>query len=273
MSIRSVGQAWRQKLSTAWRGEGVVHTRALPAGTLGISRTLQRMTVRLAGQTLDVTVRQGTTDIDLIPMLLRRDGEYALPTEVQPRVIFDIGANIGMAALFFAATYPQARIHCFEPLPENIALLKENTQPFADRIRVHEHGLSNVDGTFEYQMSNNPNSYGGGTFCGIGCSADRKLNLPIRSVAHVIAETGTSPIDVFKIDTEGSEFPILSGIPEHLRRQAQAYVGELHGLHDWEVCQLLTDSHQVGVRKRYDRGCFPFIAVRRDLCQRQRRAA
>ena len=49
----------------------------------------------------------------------------------------------------------------------------------------------------------------------------------------------------------------------------QAYVGELHGVGNWEFCQMLAESHALEISRRYDRDCFPFLAVRRDLIGRQ----
>src|SRR6266481_9024844 len=43
-----------------------------------------------------------------------------LPPElspIEPRIIYDIGANIGIASLYFAIRYPRARFYGFEPLP------------------------------------------------------------------------------------------------------------------------------------------------------------
>ena len=127
------------------------------------------------------------------------------------------------------------------------------------------YGLSDRRGHFEYHMSDDPRSFGGGTFCAIGHDPARRLQLPVDTAAQAMTDLGLDRIDAFKIDTEGSELAILRGTPEPVLRQCQAIVGELHGVDDWQVCQLLSQSHAVGVDKRYDRSCFPFLAVRHDL--------
>lgn len=245
--------------------DGVCRARRLGPSPVNPSETLVRMDVRFAGRVLDLTVRQGTTDIDLIDMILCREGVYSLPEAVRPKVVFDIGANIGIAAVYYSAVYPDADIYCFEPLPANIELLSANASRNSDRIKVVHRGLSDVAGSFVYQMSGNRRSYGGGTFCGVGSDPARSVVLPVGTVRQAIEETGVGRVDVFKIDTEGSEWPILRGIPEPLRRRAQAYTGELHGVGDWEFCQTLADSHALNIQKRYDRTCFPFAAIRKDL--------
>jgi FkbM family methyltransferase len=50
------------------------------------------------------------------------------------RVIVDLGANIGLASLFFAAQYPRARVFALEPDPENFAVLSANIAGAQERI-------------------------------------------------------------------------------------------------------------------------------------------
>lgn len=52
---------------------------------------------------------------------------YDFECAAEPRVIFDLGANVGYASLFFALKYPGAEIYAFEPLSENFRMLEMNT--------------------------------------------------------------------------------------------------------------------------------------------------
>ena len=223
------------------------------------------MRVRFKGRKLNVRIRRGTTDADLVGMILRGDEMYRLPQNVHPRVIFDIGANIGITALYFALAYPDAQIYCFEPLPENLELLRHNTTPYHGRIHVVPYGLSDRSGKFEYHMSDNPHSFGGGGFHRVGHDPSRKLILPVAAVSQAVTGLGVKQVDLFKIDTEGAEWSILRSIPESLRAGAQAFVGELHGVDDWRCCELLARTHAIGIQKDVTRRCFPFTAIRKDL--------
>lgn len=246
------------------RRDGVTAQRVVKADNPG-SHTLLELSVRFAGRHWLVTVRDGTTDLDLIDMLLAQPGMYQLPASVDPKVIFDVGANIGIAALYFAAVYPEAQIHCFEPLPANIELLRRNAERNPGNIIIHPFGLSEESGTFTYHMSANRDTFGGGTFHRIGADTDVALKLPVSSVDSAIAHAGVEGVDVFKIDTEGAEWPILKAVPPEVRGHAQAFVGELHGLNDWDFCNLLCETHDIDLDKRYHRNCHPFLAVRKDL--------
>ena len=52
--------------------------------------------------------------------------EYYFKTTKRIPVIFDCGANIGMATFFFKWLYPQSEIHVFEPDKATFKLLKWN---------------------------------------------------------------------------------------------------------------------------------------------------
>lgn len=217
------------------------------------------------GQTANLLVRLGTTDVDLVKMIFEARCMYHLPSQVKPGTIFDCGANIGMTAACFAMTYPKSQIYCFEPLPDNLEILTENIAQFGDRVRVMPFGLSDTVGSFTYNMSANPNSFGGGTFCKIGSDEDRAEQLPVRTVGDVMDELAIKQIDLFKLDTEGSEYAILKGTPPSTYRNAQAIVGELHGVNDWDFCNLIDASHHIGINKAWNRRCYEFVAIRRDL--------
>lgn len=221
--------------------------------------------VRLAGKSLSLVGRPGSIDVDLMRMILREESEYRLPAEISPSVIFDVGANIGMAAAYFATVYPQARIYCFEPLPENLELLRVNAARTSPRITVIPCGLSDRTAELEYRYSRDPRNFGGGGFHALGTREERSVTLDVTTAGKAMADLGLDRVDVFKIDTEGHEMAILKGIPEAARIAAQAFIGELHGECDWSFCETLAESHAVGVQKRYQAGCFPFMGIRKDL--------
>ena len=53
---------------------------------------------------------------------------HCLPTDYQPKLIVDVGGNVGAAAIWFHHRYPTARIVSYEPSTRAFELLKENTQ-------------------------------------------------------------------------------------------------------------------------------------------------
>lgn len=222
---------------------------------------LLRLSVRLRGRRIPITVRGGTMDLAIARQILCRHSEYRLPIRVDARVIFDIGANIGMTTLYYAAVFPRAHIYCFEPLPQNLELLRINTAPIADRVTIIPKGLGDADGLFDYHPSNDPANFGGGTFHGVGCDGDRALRLPVTTLAAVCERYGIDRVDILKIDAEGAEFAVLQGAPAGLLERTAAVIGELHGVDDFAFLDRLSKTHRVAFNKPLDRGCYPFLAV------------
>src|SRR5574337_2146831 len=52
--------------------------------------------------------------------------EYEFSYDGAPKSIIDAGANIGLAAIYFANRYPDCRIICLEPESTNFTLLETN---------------------------------------------------------------------------------------------------------------------------------------------------
>lgn len=69
--------------------------------------------------------RSGLSDIGIIDNILLKQNEYIVPENFQPRIIFDIGANIGAASVYLSRKYPDVEVYAFEPVPDNFELLKK----------------------------------------------------------------------------------------------------------------------------------------------------
>ncbi len=219
----------------------------------------------LVGRTLNVHARGRTLDATLATMILRRDSEYRLPFDLKPRVIFDIGANTGLAALYFATIYPDAHIYCFEPLPYNLRLLRLNAANFQDRITIIPKGLGDREGAFDFHPSLDERNFGGGTFHKLAADLSKPLSLPVTTFKAACRELGVDHVDLVKIDTEGAEWPILRAIPRPDLARISAIIGELHSVGDLAVIRRLTADFHLGVQKRLEAGCYPFIARNRAL--------
>ncbi len=223
-----------------------------------------QLRVNFRGKTHTVHVRGGTLDAAIFEQILSDGSEYRLPIDVEPEVIFDIGANIGATAVYFAARYPGARVYCFEPLPENIELLRKNVAPFGDRVTVVPMGLGETVGSFEYRYSDDPTNFGGGTFHNVGCATGSDtIQLPVTTLAGFCCEQGIERVDVMKIDTEGAEAGVIAGAAPDLLANVRVVLGELHSVDDWRVFKALSATHDLSYEKPVGRSCYPFWAVRK----------
>ena len=128
-------------------------------------------------------------------------------------VMLDIGANIGNHALYLARAC--SAVHCFEPNPRAYARLERNIAlNKATNIRVHRFGLGRSDETATF-YENTSGNLGASGFR--SCEGERR-DLPIRNADDAVAELGLSRIDLVKIDVEGMEAEVLSGLRETIAR-------------------------------------------------------
>jgi FkbM family methyltransferase len=121
--------------------------------------------------------------------------------ESSPRLILDIGANIGAFALRAHNQWPNARILCYEPMPPNLDQLRENVS--ADYGTVFPYAVRGTSGVREI--------YIGDMFVTSGfVKGPRQTSQKI--AVQCMAAADLPAADLVKIDTEGSEVEILRGL-------------------------------------------------------------
>jgi FkbM family methyltransferase len=197
----------------------------------------------------------------------RERDEYAPPkefplTRAAVRTVLDIGANVGVTALYFSQIFPNANIYAFEPAPDNFAVLAKNVAN-CKRIRAFNFALGAKDATLDLFASDNPVNFGGYSLHATGSDTSKKVSIPVRNVATVLQEIALDTVDVIKVDTEGAEWDILTAFPESVLRSAKYVTGELHGNKDFALLEYLSRWFEVGMRKKLSSRLFNFQAVAR----------
>lgn len=124
--------------------------------------------------------------------------------------VLDLGANIGLAAVYFAARYPAARIVAVEPDAENFALLLANTAAFGERIIPVQAAVWDTDGVVNLHEHSDDGEHLG--HWGRNVSArPSAVQVPALSIPTLMARTGLDHVDVLKVDIEGAEREVFSG--------------------------------------------------------------
>ena len=157
----------------------------------------------------------------------------------EPRVIVDLGANVGLATLALAAQFPNARLICVESHPETAALLRHNLAGLGARARVFEAAVSDTNGRMRLAIAAehcNASLVRGG----IG-----GIEVETITMEQIIAQAGIETIDVLKMDIEGGEKLILPGQPEWLKRVG-VLLAELHD--GYGFSELERDVSVAGLR-------------------------
>jgi FkbM family methyltransferase len=177
--------------------------------------------------------RDKTSDMTIINSILINQQEYVFPNNIEPELIYDIGANIGVVSVILANIYPEAKIHAFEPEPGNFELLRRNCEPYPNII-LHAVGLGAQSGAKNLYPSADPTNLGGfSNFIESGEPTQCK----ILSIQRTVEQYGVP--DVIKIDCEGAECEILRNFPN--LNMVSWIAGELHSA-DAEYLMLHTLS-------------------------------
>ena len=146
-----------------------------------------------------MNVDSPTTMLDHIQKVLA--GEYEVPYQATRPAILDIGANVGSFAAWALQHWPGCHVHCYEPLPDNFALLKKNLESVEVKsVSLYNFAVGNPELT---RLHLGRNICGEASFYDIG------------EQAAAFVEVETKPpsalpkAHILKIDTEGSEVDIL----------------------------------------------------------------
>ncbi len=172
-------------------------------------------------------------------------------------VVLDVGANVGVAAAFFASQCGAGIVHSFEPVPPVFELLRANLSRLPACV-VHEYGFSKEPGRA-------PITYYPGSAAMSGLYADperdralvrtglvnagfvgdeveqrlegrfdaQTLSCELRTLSSFLTQERLERVDLLKIDVERAELDVLAGL----------------GDADWpKIRQLAVEVHDEGGR-------------------------
>ena len=172
---------------------------------------------------------------------------YPVVENFNPKLILDLGANLGATSMFFAINYPKARIFSFEPTEMNFRWLQKNTEAFKNITRIKKGAYFKDTKAKIFVDSENG---GRNSIYKDWTKSDKYELVELINLGKFLeSQNLASKIDILKIDTEGCEIDILSSINHHLKKIQVIYL-EYHGTSDEEVIlEILSESHIVKQKK------------------------
>ncbi|MGD8842654.1 MAG: FkbM family methyltransferase [Gammaproteobacteria bacterium] len=208
----------RQRVSRYCRHLGLLP--GLAAYLRLVAYNTRTVPVALPGSGATVLIRPDTTDPFIFEEVFLLD-EYSFDIPVEPRLILDIGANVGYASVFFAEKYPAARIIAVEPETSNIRQLKMNTAGYPN-VRVVEAGIWNRNACLTLVDADAKSSDFQLRECLPGEEGIKAV-----TVEHLMELAGTDHADIVKIDIEGGEKELFARNVDWLGK-VDTLVIELH---------------------------------------------
>lgn len=186
---------------------------------------LPAVTLRLANDPEPLHLRPGSSDFATFrEVFVDREYEPASSFATPPTGVLDLGANVGLAARWLRRQFPHVRVMCVEPDHHNAALAARNlAAAIASESVVFVRAFAG--GTARAAWVHSPGR-GLANECRLADEPGTGAAVPVHTVADLLARC-PFPIDMVKMDVEGSEREIFAGELSWLRTVRDVIV-EVH---------------------------------------------
>ena len=166
-------------------------------------------------------------------------------------VIFDVGANVGYAALYFFRCFPHAAVHSFEPMPFLQQMMEKHKAEYPGHDwNQHPFGLWKEDGHMDI-FTDAPDDFT--SISGIAHfeNAVHKVSIQVMALSTFINENKIDTIDLLKMDCEGAEYDILFNLPENYFSRIKRMAMETHETQQYTTVEMATFLMAKGYQVKY----------------------
>jgi FkbM family methyltransferase len=181
-----------------------------------LSQSGEEKKVRFRGKQFFVS----TKDTSMVPSIINQDYED-FELDIFERIILpgmtvlDIGANLGIYSVIGNDLVgASGTVYAFEPVPENVELLKRNLGiNHARQVKIVPKAIGDKVGKMEINLAKD--SIGTHT---MGGSSDTSINVGVETIDSYVKRNNIKP-DFIKMDIEGYEGYALRGATELLSKK------------------------------------------------------
>lgn len=168
-----------------------------------------------------IFLRNNTSDINVFYQVFLAKS-YNINFRINPKIIIDCGANIGLSTIYFKNKFPNAKIIAIEPEKSNFLLLEKNTKEYNDVFCV-KYGVWNKSTNLIIN-----NKYGKWGFMVEEVEHQSENTIPAISIDEIMEKFDINEIDILKIDIEGSEKNLFESNFECWLSKTKVLIIELH---------------------------------------------
>ena len=178
--------------------------------------------------------------------------------------VIDIGAHKGEYISSIIKNFNISKAYCFEPNPKVFKILN-NKISLNKKIELLNYGASNNSGNILFneniesssssinELNKNSNYYKKKffllNFLGLN-EVTKKIEIKVVTLSDFIVENNINKIDLLKIDTEGHEFQVLSGLKDKMHM-----INLIHIEHHFDDMIIkdykLTDIHNLLIKNGF----------------------
>jgi FkbM family methyltransferase len=194
---------------------GMQYCKALPRS---------RAPYTLTSKMLDypVQARPRTSDVRAFSQIFAENEYRCLSDLAPPKLIFDLGANVGYASAYFLSRFKDCSVIAVEPDPGNFAQMQHNVAPYGSRVTTIEAAVWPRSERLDLD------SRGLGKEWAVRvvpaeAGAVRSVTIP-----ELIRMSDQDRVSLLKVDIEGAETELFQSCQEWLP-QVDNLVIELHG--------------------------------------------
>ena len=136
-------------------------------------------------------------------------------SEIEVKMIFDVGANIGQSASKFINEFPNSKIHSFEPVSNTFQALQKRFGENSN-LTIVKTALGEENGTMEIFVPRHS------TMASLVKPKEflESEKVTIKTIDTYCQENDISQIDLLKIDAEGYDLKVLKGATSMLQNHA-----------------------------------------------------
>jgi FkbM family methyltransferase len=179
----------------------------------------------LTSKKLDFPVgaRPQTSDIFAFYQILVFD-EYRCLSELRsPKLIVDLGANVGYSSAYFLSHFKSCSVIAVEPDPANFAQLQKNVAPYRGRVTTIRAAVWPRRERLDLDHAGRGQEWG----VRVKPSADGAVETV--TIPELLRVSGQDRISLLKIDIEGAEIDLFKSGADEWLHNVDNIVIELHG--------------------------------------------
>lgn len=144
-------------------------------------------------------------DLSTLNLIFCRQDYYA---PENTRIVVDIGANIGLSALYWLTRNNESTVYCYEPAPVSHERMLRNLNRYEGRVVAHRVAVSNFAGVARLGLEES------GVYSSLDLQTDNSVECQVVHVNDVLEGVLKTHgvVDVLKIDSEGHELRTIEAI-------------------------------------------------------------